>query len=247
MVETIPTLVPRVIGHRGAAGYAPENTLVSLEKAAALGVRWVEFDTKISADGVPVVFHDDKLERTTDGRGPVAKMPLAELQALDAGTWFGGNFAGEPVPTLGQAMATLSRLGLGANVEIKASPGREAETGNAVGGVLKSNWPETLPPPLISSFDAETLTAAGAAAAEIPRAFLVFKIPRDWRARLEDLGSAALHCQAKHLTQKKARAVLDGGFQLRVFTVNDRAEAEKLFGWGVDAVISDYPDRLLSL
>ena len=247
MVETIPTLIPRVIGHRGAAGYAPENTLVSLEKAAALGVRWVEFDTKISADGVPVVFHDDKLERTTDGRGPVAEMPLAELQALDAGTWFGDDFAGEPVPTLGQAMATLARLGLGANVEIKASPGREAETGDAVGGVLKSDWPETLPPPLISSFDAETLAAAGAAAAEIPRAFLVFKIPRDWRPRLEDLGSAALHCQAKHLTQKKARAVLDGGFQLRVFTVNDRAEAEKLFGWGVDAVISDYPDRLLSL
>ena len=247
MVETMPTLIPRVIGHRGAAGHAPENTLVSLEKAAALGVRWVEFDTKLSADGVPVVFHDDKLERTTDGRGPVAEMPLAELLALDAGTWFGDGFAGEPVPTLGQAMAMLTRLGLGANVEIKASPGREAKTGDAVGEVLKSDWPETLPAPLISSFDAETLAAAGAAAAEIPRAFLVFKIPRDWRARLEDLGAAALHCQAKYLTRKKACAVLDGGFQLRVFTVNDRAEAEKLFGWGVDAVISDYPDRLLSL
>ena len=163
MVETMPTLIPRVIGHRGAAGHAPENTLVSLEKAAALGVRWVEFDTKLSADGVPVVFHDDKLERTTDGRGPVAEMPLAELLALDAGTWFGDGFAGEPVPTLGQAMATLTRLGLGANVEIKASPGREAETGDTVGVVLKSDWPETLPAPLISSFDAETLAAAGAA------------------------------------------------------------------------------------
>ena len=181
MVETMPTLIPRVIGHRGAAGHAPENTLVSLEKAAALGVRWVEFDTKLSADGVPVVFHDDKLERTADGRGPVAEMPLAELLALDAGTWFGDGFAGEPVPTLGQAMATLARLGLGANVEIKASPGREAKTGDAVGEVLKSDWPETLPAPLISSFDAETLAAAGAAAAEIPRAFLVFKIPREDR------------------------------------------------------------------
>ncbi len=247
MTETKTAIIPRVIGHRGAAGHAPENTLVSIEKAAALGVRWVEFDTKISADGVPVVFHDDKLERTTGVKGDVAKMPLAKLQALDAGTWFGDDFAGEPVPTLGQAMATLARLGLGANVEIKASPGREAETGRAVGEVLKSGWPETLPQPLISSFDAETLAAAGAAAPEFPRAFLVFKIPRDWRARLQDLGAGALHCQAKHLTEKKARAVLDRDYALRVFTVNDAALAEKLFGWGVDAVISDYPDRLISL
>ena len=247
MTETKSATTPKVIGHRGAAGHAPENTLVSLEKAAVLGVRWVEFDTKLSADGVPVVFHDDMLERTTDGHGPIAKRTLMELQALDAGTWFGNDFAGEPVPTLGHAMATLARLGLGANVEIKASPGREAETGRAVGELLKSEWPETLPQPLMSSFDAETLAAAGDAAPEIPRAFLVFKIPRGWLARLQDLGSAALHCQAKHLTKKKAQAVLDGGFQLRVFTVNDAALAEKLFGWGVDAVISDYPDRLVSL
>ncbi len=247
MTETKTASVPKIIGHRGAAGHAPENTLVSLEKAAALGVRWVEFDTKITADGVPVVFHDDKLERTTGVKGKVAKTALKELVTLDAGAWFGDDFAGEPVPTLSQAMATLARLGLGANVEIKASPGREAETGRAIGEALKSDWPETLPAPLISSFDAETLAAARAAAAEFPRAFLVFKIPRDWRQRLEDLGAAALHCRVKSLTEKKARAVLDGGFQLRVFTVNDRALAEKLFGWGVDAVISDYPDRLLSL
>lgn len=247
MVETISTLIPKIIGHRGAAGHAPENTLVSFEQAAALGVRWVEFDTKITEDGVPVVFHDDKLERTTGVKGDVAKTALKEFLTFDAGAWFGDDFAGEPVPTLSQAMATLARLGLGANVEIKASPGREAETGRAVGEALKSGWPETLPAPLISSFDAETLAAAGVAAPEFPRAFLVFRIPRGWRARLQDLGASALHCQAKHLTEKKALAVLDQGFQLRVFTVNDAALAEKLFGWGVDAVISDYPDRLLSL
>ncbi len=247
MVETMSTLIPKVIGHRGAAGHAPENTLASINKAAALGVRWVEFDTKLSADGTVIVFHDDKLERTTGVKGEVAKTALREILTFDAGAWFGDDFAGEPVPTLSQAMAALARLGLGANVEIKASPGREAETGRAVGDVLKSDWPETLPAPLISSFDVETLAAARAAAAEIPRALLVFKIPRDWRQRLEHLGAAALHCQAKRLTEKKARAVLDQGYALRVFTVNDAALAEKLFGWGVDAVISDYPDRLLSL
>jgi len=239
--------MPRIIGHRGAAGFAPENTLASINSAADLGVVWVEFDTKISADGIPVVFHDDMLERTTDGQGPMADRTLLELQALDAGTWFGDDFAGEPVPTLEQAMATLARRGLGANIEIKASPGRETETGRAVGEMLQSNWPDTLPAPLISSFDAATLAAARDAAPEIPRAFLVFKIPRDWRARLDRLGCGALHCQAKHLTKKKARAVLDRGYALRVFTVNDRVLAKKLFGWGADAVFSDFPDRLLSL
>ncbi len=207
---------------------------------------WASRATKLTADAIPVVFHDDLLKRTTDGRGPIAEKTLLELQALDAGSWFGKEFAGARVPTLEQALAALVRLDLGANVEIKASPGRETETGRAVGEMLNADWPKTLPQPLISSFDAETLAAAGDAAPEIPRAFLVFKIPRDWKTTLEKLGAAALHCQAKHLTEKKARAVLDQGVALRVFTVNDAALAETLFGWGVDAVISDYPDRLIS-
>lgn len=242
--------VPRVIGHRGAAGHAPENTLVSLQKAAELGARWVEFDTKLTRDGAAVLFHDDTLERTTDGHGVVAETTLADLGKLDAGTWFDGDsrgaFAGEPVPTLVDAMAALARLGLGANVEIKPSPGREAETGRVVAGVLKSSWPETLPAPLISSFHAEALAAARHMAPEFPRALLFLRLPSDWRSPLEALGCVALHCQAKHLTAAKAGAVLAEGYALRSFTVNHKARAETLFGWGVHGVISDYPERILS-
>ncbi len=246
MTESEIISVPAVIGHRGAAGHAPENTLASLNKAAELGVRWVEFDTKITRDGAAVLFHDHTLERTTDGRGEVAETTLADLRELDAGTWFDDTFAGEPVPTLLDAMAALARLGLGANVEIKASPGREAETGRVVAGVHKLSWPATLPAPLISSFDKEALGAVRDAAPEFPRALLVFRLPSDWRSPLEALGCVALHCQAKHLSAAKAGAVLAGGFALRSFPVNHKARAEKLFGWGVDGVISDYPERILA-
>ena len=247
MTESDSVSIPRVFGHRGAAGHAPENTLSSLKKAAALGARWVEFDTKLTADGAVVMFHDDELERTTDGRGSMADTTLAELQALDAGLWFDEAYRGERVPTLGEAIAQLSVLGLGANVEIKPSPGREVETARAVAEALRAEWPESLPAPLVSSFNIGVLEAVRDAAPDLARALLVFKIPGDWQARLEDLGCAALHGQAKHLKAAKVAAVRAEGYALRAFTVNERAEADKLFGWGVDAVISDYPDRLAVL
>ncbi len=237
----------RVIGHRGAAGHAPENTLASIRKARDLGAGWVEFDTKITEDGAVIVFHDDNLKRTTGIKGEVAKTALKEILTFDAGAWFGEDFAGERVPTLDQVLEVLEDLGLGANIEIKPSPGLAVETGRAVAGVLKTAWPETLPPPLISSFDPDALAAVRDAAPRLSLALLVFKIPRDWRALLKGLGCAALHAQAKHLTAKKAAAVIEEGYALRAFTVNDKAEAEKLFGWGVDAVISDFPDRLMGM
>ena len=109
MTEPRPAGVPAVIGHRGACGHAPENTLASIHKAAALGVRWVEFDTKLSRDGHVILFHDDKLKRTTGAPGAVADRDLADLQSLDAGGWYASAFKGEPVPTLRQAMAVLAR------------------------------------------------------------------------------------------------------------------------------------------
>ena len=246
-MKTKSTSIPKVIGHRGAAGHAPENTLASIKKAGDLGVGWVEFDTKITEDGVAIVFHDDKLERITGVKGEVANTALKDIQTFEVGAWFGEDFAGERVPTLLQAIQVLADLGLGANIEIKPSPDLARETGRAVAAVLNRAWPETLPKPLISSFEAQTLEATREIAPDLARALLVFKIPRNWQALVESLDCAALHAQAKHLTAAKVRAVLDAGYALRAFTVNESAEAEKLFGWGVDAVISDFPDRLLPI
>ncbi|MDA1091447.1 MAG: glycerophosphoryl diester phosphodiesterase [Proteobacteria bacterium] len=246
-MQTKSTFIPKIIGHRGAAGHAPENTLASMHKAADLGVEWVEFDTKITKDGAVIVFHDDKLERITGVKGDVAKTALKEIQTFDAGAWFGEEFTGERVATLEQAIQVLADHGLGANIEIKPSPRLARKTGRAVVDVLIRAWPETLPKPLVSSFNVQTLETVRDEAPDLARALLVFKIPRNWQALLNNLGCVALHVQAKHLTAKKVGVVKDAGYALRAYTVNESAEAEKLFGWGVDAVISDYPDRIMVL
>ena len=116
--------LPLVIGHRGAAGEAPENTLAGLRRAHAVGCKWVEFDVRMTADGELILLHDDRLERTTDGRGKARKLSLAAIRRFDAGAWFDPQSVGEPVPTLCEVIAVLSELGLGANIELKSERGR---------------------------------------------------------------------------------------------------------------------------
>jgi len=238
---------PPVIGHRGAAGHAPENTLVSIQKAFDLGARWVEFDVMLSADGVPILFHDDKLKRITGQKGLTAEHTLAQLKKLDAGRWFAPAFAGEPIPTLTEALALLAKLGMGANVEVKPTKGLEAETGRVVGAALARDWPDNLPAPLISSFSTAALRSFAAAAPAYPRALLVWPMPKDWRRQLEDLGCVAMHCLSRKLREPRARDVLAAGYGLRAFTVNHAGRARQLFEWGVDGVFTDYPDRILKI
>ena len=236
--------LPRIIGHRGACGLAPENTVASFRKAAELGVRWVEFDVHLSADGVPVVIHDDTVNRTTSGRGKVAKLGLAELQALDAGTWFQPRFQGERVPTLEAIVALLGKLGLGAVVEIKPSPGTEVETAEATVRLLLKRWPDHLPPPMVSSFEIEALERAHEVAPGIARALLVGRVRDGWQHEVDRLGCSALHADQERLDAKTVASVTHAGLPLFAYTVNDAARAADLFRWGVAAVFSDRPDLI---
>ncbi len=211
-----------------------------MKKAAELGSQWVEFDVRLSRDGVLVVFHDAGLQRTTNGKGLVAETDLADLQALDAGGWFSKEFAGEAIPTLSQVAGELARLGLGANVEIKQG----AETARAAARFLANLWPDNSPPPLISSFHEDALAAAAETAPQISRALCINKIPPDWRQRLDGLGCAALHCKHDRLKPEQAAAAAAAGVALRCYTVNRASRALKLFGWGVNAVFSDFPERI---
>ena len=93
-----------IIGHRGYAARAPENTLMSLEAALTAGARAVEFDVHVASCGTPVIIHDDVLDRTTDGSGPVSGQTVEQLRTLDAGSWFDPEFAGERIPTLADAL-----------------------------------------------------------------------------------------------------------------------------------------------
>jgi glycerophosphoryl diester phosphodiesterase len=159
--------LPKVIGHRGAAAYAPENTLASFREARRRGATWVETDVVLTSDGVPVLMHDDSLKRTTGIDRLVAETPRADLPT--------------EVPTFEEAIACWGELGLGCNVEIKPSEGREAETARAVVETLRRCWPAHLPQPLLSSFKDASLAAAHAAAPEFARALLIGRLADDWR------------------------------------------------------------------
>jgi glycerophosphoryl diester phosphodiesterase len=236
-----PTRLPRVIGHRGAAGLAPENTLTAIARAAALGCSWVEFDVKLTADNEVVVFHDDRLERTTDGVGLMAETVLAAVKRLDAGSWFAPEFRGEPVPTLAEAVALIERLGLAANVEIKPCPGREIATAIRVAAALRRLWPRGRPL-LLSSFKPAVLEAARATAPELPRGLLVFEPPENWAVSARRLGCVSLNVYHQDLTAKTVAEAKAMGLAVATYTVNDPARALELVRWGVDTVISDRPD-----
>jgi glycerophosphoryl diester phosphodiesterase len=235
---------PRVIGHRGAAGHAPENTLAGFRRAALFGLRWVEFDVALTRDDEPVLLHDETVDRTTDGKGKLAAMTLGALQMLDAGTWKSAEFAGERVPTLAEAFDALQALGLGANIEIKPTKGREAETGAIVARQVAAAWPGSLPRPLLSSFQPTSLAAARDAAPQLARGYLVNRLARGWQKEAEALGCISMHCSQRTLSREAAAEVRQAGYRLLSYTVNEAARARLLFDWGVEAVFTDYPDRL---
>lgn len=245
-VKHMGFLLPLVVGHRGAGAYAPENTLEGIREAARRGARAVEFDAKLSADGIVVLLHDATLDRTTNGRGDVAKATYAELARLDAGTWFGEPWRGARVPTLVQALDLLVRLDLAASVEIKPSPGRDAETAVAIAEVILAHWPPARPWPLLSSFSRVSLAAARQAAPELPRGLLVWEHPEDWQIAARNLGCISLHPSTQHLTSDWAAAIREAGYALAVYTVNDSARARELLAWGAQCLISDCPDIILA-
>jgi glycerophosphoryl diester phosphodiesterase len=234
---------PRIIGHRGAALRAPENTLAGLRKAHELGARWVEFDVQATRDGHPFLLHDARLERTTNGYGIAADRSEAELARLDAGAWFAPAYRGECVPSLGETLELLETLDMGAVVEVKPAPGDGARTMRAA---LTALAPRPARDALIvSSFDEDALAVARAEAPDLPRALIVKAVPPDWRARTERLGCTALHADQRGLDARTI-AVVAPQMPVRAYTVNAPDRAAALFRWGVGAVFTDCPDVLIS-
>jgi glycerophosphoryl diester phosphodiesterase len=235
-------LHPRIIGHRGGGTVAPENTLAGIRKAAEMGLGGVEFDVMLTADRIPVLIHDETLERTTSGQGHVAATSYAKLAALDAGGWLGPEYRGERVPDFERAAKLCVELGLWANVEIKPAAGFERDTAEIACRVVARLWAGASPKPLLSSFQGICLEVAQAEAPEFERGYLTDRIEHDWRDSARRLGCVSVHCNFQHLTAALADEVRRAGFGLLCYTVNDADTARRLFSWGVDAIFTDRLD-----
>lgn len=224
---------PHVIAHRCGGVLAAENSLAGLTAAARIGCRGVEFDAMLSADGVPVLMHDDTVDRTTRGHGAVSRLTLAELRQLNVG--------GEPVPLLTEALARCAELGLWANIEIKAETGcDEAELGRVVARTLAESWNGH---GVISSFSVPALLAAKSQPSRHATfALLVEDLPSDWQALVHEVNAIAVHMDATYATPDKIAAVREIGRAVACYTVNDRIEAERLLTSGATAIFTDHPE-----
>lgn len=234
--------LPQIIGHRGACGYAPENTLESIRVAADLGTEWVELDVKLTKDDVPIIFHDDELDRLTNGSGLVKDKTLKELKELDAGYHFGDSFFGVTIPTLEEAVDVLLEHNLGLNLEIKPCAGREIDTAKVALDVLSQIWDDH-DRLLISSFKATSLETALEVAEDWNRGLLFEEeIDENWQDMADALHVSTLNVNGNTITKEQVETLMDYEKPILAYTINDPLRAQELQRWGVDAVFSDVPD-----
>jgi glycerophosphoryl diester phosphodiesterase len=235
---------PLVVAHRGASADHPENTVAAFEAAARAGADVIEFDLRLTADGIPVVLHDEDLSRTTDGSGLVREVSLAELKALDASA---GRGPRQAVPTFAEALEAIGPTGAGVDIEVKslggADPGRHELLEAALEVLQGAGFPG---PVLVSSFNGLTLQRCRELAPGLPTGFLSAAAidPMSALTYVRQAGHEFLLPQAESLLEAGpdfVEACHAAGVRLGTWTVDDEATMERLFGWGVDAVASNRP------
>jgi glycerophosphoryl diester phosphodiesterase len=227
--------LPRWFAHRGGGSLAPENTLAGIRLAARLGYKAVEFDVMLSADGTPVLIHDETLERTTNGAGRVGETPDAILFGLDAGQ-------GERIPRFSEAAALCRELGLLANVEIKPAAGHELRTAEVVSRLTADLWRGAAVQPLLSSFSLTALEVARDLAPGIARGVLYEAPPADWHDELRRLQAVSLHCDSELLADEVLAEARAHGIPVLCYTVNSENQAKMLFARGVSSLFTDRLD-----
>lgn len=231
---------PVVVGHRGAAGLAPENTLRAFEVALQLGVDGVEFDVQRSADGELMIFHDETLERTTNGQGYLKDFTRTELQNLDAGNKFGEVFRGEKIPTLYEVVDFLRHTNLILHLEVK-SPHLYAGIAEQLVGFIRGE--DMVGRIQVRSFDHQALHKIYQLAPEIAISELWWeKIPI-----AHDMAFPTLNALYTLYTPENIAALHQVGKKVTAWTVNDAESAKRLIVMGIDGLTTDYPDRILEI
>jgi len=222
------------IGHRGAMGHAPENTLKSVAKALELGATWVEIDVHY-VDGHLMVIHDSRLERTTNGSGRLSGRSFSDLRALDAGE-------GEKIPTLEEVLdLTAGRAGI--NIELKGS-GTAAPVVRLIQDRLDRNWdPQKI---LVSCFRHRKIAEVKRLDSRIRTGALIAGPPLYCAAFAQKLGAYSVHQSIEHIRAELVADAHQRKLKVFVYTVDDLKELERMQTWGVDGVFTNYPDRVLN-
>ncbi len=236
---TLKVMKPAInCAHRGASGHAPENTLIAMTKAIEMGAAMSEVDVQQTADNRLVLFHDDELERTSNGEGNLYEKTYEELRNLDAGRWYGEEFAGEKIATLEEVIAHV-RGKMKLNVEVKLHGNENNVEQLVVDLIRRENFGDQC---VVTSFGHQEAENIKKLAPELTVGYIfgrdgfhegVFSGPVDLLSANYRLVDQAF--------MEKARAA---GKEVHVWTVNDKETMRKMMRVGVDAILTDYPDRL---
>lgn len=248
MFFQIPQAGCWIIGHRGAMGSAPENTLASFRRGVEEGADFVECDVHLSRDGEAVVIHDDTVDRTTDGQGYVNALTAQQIKRLDAGAWFGSEFRGERIPTLREVLhwaktqRSCDGVSLGIIIELKPLKTGVARLVERVESVIQRvGMQERV---VVISFDTTALTVLKR---RFPHQLAGWLYSRRWArplAQAHRLGVHALFPRYNRLSQRLMQAVHKAGFPIATWTVNTEPEMKRCLTLGVNAIATNYPAKL---
>ena len=229
-----------LIAHRGASGYAPENTLAAFRKAVAMGLAFIETDLQLTRDARFVAIHDDTVNRTTNGQGNVHDLTLAEIRRLDAGSWFGSAFAGERVPTLEETLEFAKRHDVVFYLELK--PGGSWGGEHALIGALRESG--EFARVVVISFDSALVAAVRRVEPTLMTGLLCDgQIDKPIEKTLE-IGARQLVIRGNLVTPAMIAEAKRHDLQVICWTVNHPAHLRLLASAGVAGIMSDYPDRL---
>jgi len=235
---------PWVIAHRGASGHAPENTMAAFERAADLGVVFIETDLHLTRDARFVAIHDGTLERTTNGRGKVSDFTLAELRRLDNGLWYDRQYMGQRIPTLEDILDFGRKRDVVFYLEVKY----EAAWGmhHALVGALQKE--QDAARTIVISFDASAIESVRKLDASIMTGLLIDEgTQADAVRKALDVGARQLCPQAKLVTHEFVEQAHRADLLLATWTVDDAEEMRRVISVGADGVMTDFPDRLMAI
>jgi len=231
------------IAHRGASGYAPENTFAAFRRALAMGVAFIETDLQLSRDARLVAIHDATVNRTTNGQGAVHDMTLAELRRLDAGSWFGSEFSGERIPTIEEILQFAKKHDVVFYLEMKPSGSWGGE--HALISALRDSG--EIARTVVISFDPGILAGVRKIEPTLMTGLLFDgQIEKPLEKALE-IGARQIAVRGDLVTARLLKEARERDLQVVCWTVNQPAHLRLLAEAGVDGIMSDYPDRLVEL
>jgi glycerophosphoryl diester phosphodiesterase len=239
-----------LIAHRGASGHAPENTLVAVRRAMEMRAEMVEVDILLSKDGIPLLLHDPSLDRTTNGSGVVSDYTVDELKLLDAGSWFGDQFAGERIPTVDELLE-LCKGKMALNLEIKTQAVTDTIEGGIVEKVVELVRRHGMERNVIfSSFDPRAIKHLKTIAPDIAGAILYDNRLYDGKHPVDivsELGADAFNCHWRQVRPTLVDSLHEAGVPLNVYTVNVDTLMHQMLDMGVNGIFTDFPDVLLQV